>query len=354
MNYIRSLLVVRFFTMMAEQMMIFLVPFYVYKLTGSISASGLAFAIEFIPRIIGVAISPSVLNRWKEASALKAIEALKWSILVAYTLILMSPVDLNTALVFPLVAGLFGFFAELSFPILEKHLGYISDKHPDIRKDVVFSKQQSIDTVAMALGPVLSALLVGYFSHLEMLELFTLLQLAALAILFSASWLASPAHTEADNHSEDTPHASLLLGLKLMCKERSLVEVFITGFLLNLGLGILLLSSQDYLTIRLSVPGETFGVILSVAGTSCAITLYCLNKITQYVDLKTLSKVSALISATILIVIGTTQHYYLYFALFVLYFVTDNIFAVYIRTLRSQLFNGKQLISVLGCMIVLL
>lgn len=341
--------------MMAEQMMIFLVPFYVYKLTGSVAASGLAFAIEFIPRVIGVAVSPNVLNRWKETSALKVIEGLKWLVLLGYTLVLVTIGEINTALVFPVVAGLFGFFAELAFPILEKHLGNLSDTIPGVKKESVFSKQQSIDTFAMALGPVTAALLVGFSSHLEMLALFAGLQFISLATLLAASWWAKSILRDTVNQQNNNePRASLWLGLKLIANERSLVEVFAIGFLLNLGLGILLLTSQDYLKNRLSVSGETFGFILSVAGVSCAITLYYLDKIISYISLKSLSGISVVISSFILIIIGTTENYYLYFGMFVLYFVSDNIFAVYIRTLRSELFDGKHLVSVLGCMIVLL
>ncbi|ELR66605.1 putative integral membrane protein [Photobacterium marinum] len=353
MSYVNSLLLVRLFTMLAEQMMVFLVPFYVYKLTGSVAASGLAFAVEFIPRLVGVAISPNVLNRWKETSTLRVLEGLKWCVLLAYIFLLTLFTEQNTAIVFPLIAGLFGFLAELAFPVLEKHLGYVSTHISGTSKESIFSKQQSVDTVAMALGPVISALLVGFASHVQMLILFSILQFSSFALLTLAMKSNQKKLAQIELPTAQEQKASLYQGLCLIRRERRLFEAFVIGFLLNLGLGILLLSSQDYLVKRLGVAGETFGLLLSLAGISCAITLFYIDKITKKVRLKTLSTFCMLVSALILVIIGTTGSFYVYCVMFILFFISDNIFAVYIRTLRSALFDGKNLISVLGCMIVL-
>ena len=49
----------RFIGCMADQVVLFAVPTLVYERTGSIGATGLAFAIEWIPRLASLLLPPN-------------------------------------------------------------------------------------------------------------------------------------------------------------------------------------------------------------------------------------------------------------------------------------------------------
>ncbi|NEA37708.1 MFS transporter [Streptomyces sp. SID11385] len=137
------------------------VPLLVLVTTGSTVLTGLAFLIEWVPRIAAFTVAGSLVDRWGAGHAFRVSNTAR-TLVVAVTavvlLILPSTGGFSTAatLVFGAVSGL---LAEVSFVAIET-LGAKASRDMGSQAHRVQAAQTGIDQAALLIGPLLGGLLL--------------------------------------------------------------------------------------------------------------------------------------------------------------------------------------------------
>ncbi|WP_183085128.1 MFS transporter [Trinickia fusca] len=324
----------RFLSQFAARLGDFLFPLVIYRQSGSLSLSGLALAIEWLPRIVGLPLCGALADRFR-AGRLFAIADLARALL-AFVPFLFPDVPVLLA-----TSAAFGFLSALSQVTLERTVA-TSGK-------VLARAQMSLEAInnlAFILGSAAAAWLV---SCLDLRALFVVLA-ALFACPAPCLWRAGLAHPAAPR-SPFSPARDASAALSILKHKTRLRQIVICGFLLAIASGIVTSTGPAMITTEFALPGAAFAQVQMWAAAATVLAVLLSRHVpgaaarTQWIGLATI--------AAGLFLAASAWSFPLWVLGYAIFFAGIMLFSIHLRCERVAHIPPKHLGKTLGIIMVL-
>ncbi|MER5443319.1 MFS transporter [Streptomyces sp. NPDC002790] len=323
------------------------IPLLVLATTNSAALTGLAFALEWIPRLGAFAFAGALVDRHGTTAALRyASVARALVVLAAAYLLPQQEAGLGATVTVMALAAFTGILTECSYIAVET-AGGVASREAGARAHRVQSVLLGIDQVATLSGPALAGLLLQWTGATGMLMV-----LAAFSLLTS---VLAPRQ-----YLRPAPAAAQPVGKGLRTGWSTLRALPALGWLVagltvsNLAVGLLQAAAPVIIVKQLSHTTADVGFIWSVAAAaSLGAVLLCRRAIDRF-GLWPVGVASATIAATACLAVSFADTYHAYLALIAVLMAGEGGMTVVLRTLRSRLIPADVFGATLSLTILLL
>ncbi|NUT29059.1 MAG: MFS transporter [Streptomyces sp.] len=323
------------------------IPLLVLATTNSAALTGLAFALEWIPRLGAFAFAGALVDRHGTTTVLRyASVARALVVLAAAYLLPQQEAGLGATVTVMVLAASTGILTECSYIAVET-AGGVASREAGARAHRVQSVLLGIDQVATLSGPALAGLLLQWTGATGML-----LVIAVFSLLTSV--LAPRQHLRPE------PAATQPVGKGLRTGWSTLRALPALGWLVagltvsNLAVGLLQAAAPVIIVKQLGHSTADVGFIWSVAAVaSLGAVLLCRKAIDRF-GLWPVGVVSATIAATACLAVSVAGTYHAYLALIAVLMAGEGGMTVVLRTLRSRLIPADVFGATLSLTILLL
>jgi hypothetical protein len=334
---------------LAYSMATYAMPLVVLAATGSASLTGLAFALEWVPRVAAFGFAGTLVDR-SGAAIVCFLASLARALLVAgagAALLLVPPGTAETVLVMAL-AAVTGALTQFSF-IANEAVGAIISRRADGPTHKVQSVLIGIDQTATLVGPALGGalLLTGPTWMLACLSLLSFLS-AVLALQTPSTPLRGT------RHSRQGPGGGLRDGWQTLRSLPSL-RLLVAGLACsNLMLGLLQSASPVLIEGRFGRSAAAAGALWSVAAAVTLAAIACFRAGLDRLGLWGVGVISATLAAAACLAVPQASSYLGYVALVSVFMAADGGLTIVLRTLRSQVIPPAAFGATLSLTILLL
>ncbi|MFK4149122.1 MFS transporter [Streptomyces sp. NPDC004065] len=334
---------------LAYSMTTYAMPLLVLATTGSASLTGLAFALEWAPRVAAFAVAGALVDR-SGAAIVCFLASLARALLVAgagCVLVVLPPGTAETVTVMALAATS-GALTQFSF-IANEAVGVIVSRRADGRTHQVQSVLIGIDQTATLVGPALGGalLLTGPTRMLACLSVLSFLS-AALALQ------TPPTPLRAARRLGPAPGGGLRQGWRTLRSLPSLRRLVAGLACSNLMLGLLQSASPVLVEHRFGRSAAAAGALWSIAAAATLVAVACCRAGLDRLGLWGLGAISATVAAAACLAVPSVPSYAGYVALLALFMAADGGLTVVLRTLRSQVIPAAAFGTTLSLSILLL
>ncbi|MGW2768730.1 MFS transporter [Streptomyces sp. NPDC001275] len=334
---------------LAYSMSTYAMPLVVLATTGSASLTGLAFALEWIPRVAAFGFAGALVDR-SGAAIVCFIASLARALLVAgagVALHLVPPGTAETVTVMAL-AAVTGALTQFSF-IANEAVGAVVSRQTQGQTHKVQSVLIGIDQTATLVGPALGGvlLLTGPTRMLACLSVLSFLS-AALALQ------TPPTPLRAARRDEPAPGGGLREGWQTLRSLPSLRRLVVGLACSNLMLGLLQSASPILVEGRFGHSAAAAGALWSIAAAATLVAVACCRVGLDRLGLWGVGVISATIAAAACLAVPQAPSYTGYVALVALFMAADGGLTVVLRTLRSQVIPPAAFGTTLSLTILLL
>jgi MFS family permease len=255
--------------LIAEQTVMFAVPLIIYQQTGSVAYSGIAYAVEWVPALICYPFAGMLADRvggrrlFLTANTARALcLALACALCAVWPAATIAVLMINSALLSAAVAPI-RMSVEKTVPVLAE--GETLSK--------IQSLVQNVELLAMALGPAIAAGLARWVGKLP------LLLAAALVLAVAATcWRGMPSGVRKDVHPGRVGQ-DLLLGWRLLIRNRPVVMLACVNFTINLSFAIAISANAYLITGVFHASDGVLGLMNAGAGVLGFINLMLIPKL---------------------------------------------------------------------------
>ncbi|MFE0134042.1 MFS transporter [Streptomyces sp. NPDC059037] len=322
------------------------IPLLVLATTNSASLTGVAFALEWVPRLGAFAVAGAMVDRHGTTRVLRTASALRAAVVVAAALALPQlEAGLPTTVAVMLLAASTGVLTEFSY-IAAETAGGVASRQAGERAHRVQSVLLGIDQVGTLAGPAIAGLLLERAGAAEML-----VTIAVFSLLASA--LAPRQHAT----STETPEP-VLAGLRTgWTTLRSLPALgwLVCGLTLsNLAIGLLQAAAPVIVVKEFGHSSADVGLIWSVAAVASLITVAVCRRAIDRWGLWPVGALSATVAACGCLAVSLTHTYTAYLVLIAVLMAGEGGMTVVLRTLRSHLIPQQVFGATLSLTILLL
>ncbi|MFF4145543.1 MFS transporter [Streptomyces sp. NPDC001698] len=334
---------------LAYSMSTYAMPLVVLATTGSASLTGLAFALEWIPRVAAFGFAGALVDR-SGAAIVCFIASLARALLVAgagVALHLVPPGTAETVTVMAL-AAVTGALTQFSF-IANEAVGAVVSRQTQGQTHKVQSALIGIDQTATLVGPALGGvlLLTGPTRMLACLSVLSFLS-AGLALQ------TPPTPLRAARRDEPAPGGGLREGWQTLRSLPSLRRLVAGLACSNLMLALLQSASPILVEDRFGHSAAAAGALWSIAAAATLVAVACCRAGLDRLGLWGVGVISATIAAAACLAVPQAPSYTGYVALVALFMAADGGLTVVLRTLRSQVIPPAAFGTTLSLTILLL
>jgi MFS family permease len=333
---LRRFVVSRFLGTLSDQFLLFAVPLAIFQSTGSVKYSGLAFVIEWLPRIVFFPLGGFVADRMKPRHLFFGVELGRALVLAVASILMATGVASTFAVLAPMMALLSVAYI-LNFVATEAMLprNLTADELPHAH-----SVLQGIDQITQVAGPALAAAIavLGGTDSLLIVgaALFGLSSLNLLSLRTAPVAAAERLSLQALKDSNAT-------AIKVLLRNRVLFLLSGLTWVVNLVYGSALVLSAPIVVKTFVLPESHFGALQTVAALTSIGVFWFVPRFVRRFGLAKLGAWSfwAMIFAGLgLAVSGRYEAYLVAYAMLMAF---DGVFSVYIRTVRSQIIPQEHL-----------
>lgn len=339
----------RFCAYLADQILLFVVPLIIYHYTKSVSLAGLAFFIEWLPRILSLPLAGSFSDRFgsKTIYLISDLTRALVTLIVFFIIILFYS---NIFISLSIMMAINSFFYAQSFIAQETLIPKIV-QNKDLPK--AQSWLQSIDQSALILGPLVGALLSFY------IDLYYILLFSACLYFFSFCGIIFLKFPE--QHKKNKSNFSTIVKLKqdfrksiiILLNRPILIIITVLTITINLTFGLTIATAAIMATGYFNVSKQTFGIQQSVTGIVTVLFLISLPIILKKINIFWVGIISYLILCLSSIVIFFSEYYLIYVITYICIILGDSAFNVYIRTERVLWIPKQHLGKTVGLIVFL-
>ncbi|MFE7216978.1 MFS transporter [Streptomyces sp. NPDC057611] len=334
---------------LAYSMSTYAMPLVVLATTGSASLTGLAFALEWIPRVAAFGFAGALVDR-SGAAIVCFIASLARALLVAgagVALHLVPPGAAETVTVMAL-AAVTGALTQFSF-IANEAVGAVVSRQTQGQSHKVQSVLIGIDQTATLVGPALGGvlLLTGPTRMLACLSVLSFLS-AGLALQ------TPPTPLRAARRDEPAPGGGLREGWQTLRSLPSLRRLVAGLACSNLMLALLQSASPILVEDRFGHSAAAAGALWSIAAAATLVAVACCRAGLDRLGLWGVGVISATVAAAACLAVPQAPSYTGYVALVALFMAADGGLTVVLRTLRSQVIPPAAFGTTLSLTILLL
>ncbi|SOE95778.1 Major Facilitator Superfamily protein [Burkholderia sp. D7] len=333
-----------FLSRLADQILLFLVPLVVFQTTQKVTWSGIAFFIEALPRYLVFPVCGALCDRISPVKVLRISQL--YRALVCIGGVAGYGISGGIGWLIALSAGC-GALTSQGLVAREVLLPQVFKTH---RFERVLSYAQLADQLGVVLGPMLAALLLGWWKWEFVV--------VTAAVLFFAADGATTLWQRTSNFELTSPEsapdhwaAPIRIALVHVACLPGLRKLVALAAAENLVIGVTLATSAAMVT-GLHHRSDAFYAFLQTAGAVATILILLLIARTQIPRraLGVLSFISILLGG---LIAGTSSSAWGYAAGFLLIVGFDKMFSVYIRSARQEIIPAKDYGKTLGVVIML-
>ncbi len=323
--------------LLAEQTVLFAVPLMIFQITGNVSYSGVAFALEWLPALLAYPFAGLLADRFggrilfRYANTARALslgltvgtcwyapELTVWALIgngIVLSL-LMAPVRMAVEKSVPLVAG--------------------ANRLANCQSLV-----QNMELLAMALGPALAALLAMYTDKR------VLLALAAMAFAIAGvCWKGLP--TQLSAKVPKSILKELSLGWHLLLNNPPVLSLALLNFTINLAFACVLSANAFVISGVFSAADGVFGLMNAGAGALGLLNFILVPRLLARMSIYRLGALGFALLCLGLICMGAASGVMLYAVSFLLAMAGCTLFNVFNRTQRIKAICPDHLGKVMG------
>lgn len=320
----------RFLGALSDQFLLFVVPLAIFKSTGDVKYSGLAFVIEWLPRILFFPLAGFFVDRMKARHLFFGVEFGR-AVVLAIALALIA----GGARPFIVLAAM---MAVLSIAYILNFVGTeaVLPRNLDASElPKAHSMLQAVDQTTMVLGPALAAI-VSVWGGLNPI-------LIAGACMFGASSLlllglqTRPVEKSDQQFSFAALKESNRTALKVLMENKVLFHLSALTWVVNLIYGAALVVSASVVLKVFALPESHFGILQTGAAITSLAAFAAVPGLAKKYGLSMLGVVcfwAMILSGLVLALSGRFEIYVIGYAALMAF---DGGFSVYIRTVRSQI-----------------
>ncbi|MGX1851163.1 MFS transporter [Streptomyces sp. NPDC055299] len=321
------------------------IPLLVLVTTGSAGLTGLAFALEWLPRLGAFMVAGTLVDRHGTARVFRAACVLRaLVVLTAALLLTVHDAGALAEVIVMVLAPVTGVLTEFSYVAAETAGGEAS-RTAGGRAHRVQSVLLAIDQSAMLAGPVVSGLLLKHGGPAVMLS--TLAGFSLLAAVLSPRQRSHPIGASAEK-------SGLRVGWRTL---RSLPALaWLVGGLLvsNVAIGILQAAMPVIVVTELGRSSADAGLIWSAAAVASLLAVTAARRAIDRWGLWPVGTVSAAIAATATLAVAQADSYRGYLLLIATLMAGEGGLTVVLRTMRSHLIPRDVFGSTLAVTILVL
>ncbi|MGW2900057.1 MFS transporter [Streptomyces sp. NPDC001212] len=334
---------------LAYSMATYAMPLVVLATTGSASLTGLAFALEWIPRVAAFGIAGTLVDR-SGAAIVCFIASLARALLVAgaaAVLIVLPPGTAETVTVMAL-AAVTGALTQFSF-IANEAVGAVVSRQTQGQSHKVQSALIGIDQTATLIGPALGGVLM-LTGPTRMLACLSVLSFASAALALQTP----PTPLRAARRGGPAPGGGLREGWQTLRSLPSLRRLVAGLACSNLMLGLVQSASPILVEDRFGHSAAAVGALWSIAAAATLVAVACCRAGLDRLGLWGVGAISATIAAAACLAVPQAPSYTGYVTLIALFMAADGGLTIVLRTLRSQVIPPAAFGTTLSLTILLL
>ncbi|MFD8963426.1 MFS transporter [Streptomyces sp. NPDC059568] len=320
------------------------IPLLVLLTTNSTTLTGVAFVVQWVPRLVSFSFAGSLVDRWGAGRAFRTANLVRATVVAVAGGVLLALPATGTAttwvvMTFGAVAGL---VAEVSFVAVET-LGATAGRRPGERAHRVQAVQTGIDQGALLLGPLLGALVLLAGPPTLMAVI------AALAVTAAAG---TRGHGGPVDH-RPVP-SSLLTGWRTLRHIPALA--WLVGGLAasNLSLGVLQAATPITVVQQFRRPAVDVGMMWSLAAVASLFAVWAAHRALSRWPVWPVGAAAAALSTAACLATAFVPGFRSYTVVVAVLMAADGVLTVVLRTLRGRLIPARAFGSTLAVTIILL
>lgn len=334
-------LIARFLSLLADQMALIAIPIAVYVITNDVSWSGIAIAVQWLPRIIFLPILGALVDRYALRGQYAMIDVMR--AVLAVSLVFVNDLALMLS-----VAGLLSLLNGYAFVILEYTVANRFDADELPRNQ---SLLQMIENLSRVVGPALAGLM------LSVVDLgWTMAICAALfACGFGLTLIAFP--TQSGGSTKKTKNKDALglpASFGLLWHVRPLRRLTGLTFGVNLLDGALMTVLPAIVITRLGQSEAVIGYIHSAAAIAVIVTMLILSRVVDRSRVSVLGFAAMAVSIVAVSAMALAPHLSIFVGGFILYMIAHSVFVLFLRVERIRHIPTHSLGIVLGALIAVI
>ena len=323
-------LVSRFLAALGDQFMMFAVPLIILKFTGSIQWPALAFAIQWLPRLIFLPVAGQVADRVNVSKLFILVDGMR--VITALLAVLFTFTEPTK--VFWILSIAMAFLSLLQSIVFIGMEATVPRQMGPNEMPKAQSLLQSTDQLSQILGPALAGIAVSFFSIKFVLLFGAALFLASLINSFRLP-IVSPLKVKKEKLSK-LFYSSYTDGFKIILKEKMLIQLMSLTWVFNIVYGSILILTPAIIIQTLQGTDRTYGLVQTIAAFVTIVALILAPKIVRKFGLLTLGGL-ALFLMPIGAMLSTTKSLVILIIGVAIVMAADALFNVYIRTLRAMI-----------------
>ncbi|MYT96584.1 MFS transporter [Streptomyces sp. SID8350] len=322
------------------------IPLLVLAATNSAALTGVAFALEWVPRLGAFAVAGAMVDRHGTTRVLRLASALRATVVVAAALALPQlEAGLPTTVTVMLLAASTGVLTEFSY-IAAETAGGIASREAGDRAHRVQSVLLGIDQVGTLTGPAIAGLLLERTGAAGMLVTIAAFSLLACAL--------APRQCATKTEMPQPVLAGLRTGWTTLRSLPALGWLVCGLTLSNLAIGLLQAAAPVIVVKQFGHSSADVGLIWSVAAVASLITVAVCRRAIDRFGLWPVGALSATVAAGACLAVSLTHTYTAYLVLIAVLMAGEGGMTVVLRTLRSHLIPQQVFGATLSLTILLL
>lgn len=318
-------------------------PLLVLVTTGSTALTGIAFLLEWAPRLAAFTFAGALVDRWGAGSVFRASNTVR-TCLVSLTgaALLFLPaagtVTTGVVLAFSAVSGL---LAEVSFVAVET-LGVAAGRRLGAAAHRVQATQTGIDQGAVLVGPMLGGLL---------LLAGPAVMLAVVAILSLVAAVSASGVTHTALHGAEP--SSLATGWRVLRRTPALVWLVVGLAASNLATGVLQAAAPITVLHQFHSSTALVGLVWSAAAVASLLAVWVSRRAIDRFGTWAVGAVAAALATAACLVTALAPNFVTYTVAVAVVMAGEGALTVVLRTLRSRLIPAAAFGSTLAVTILL-
>jgi MFS family permease len=341
-----NFLLIRFLSAFGTQIVLFAAPLIVFKYTGSITYSGLSFAIEWGIGMLALPLA-GVLSDRIGGTRLFAFSDFIRLVTCVTCFLLLTKFPENAFLIVSLSAGILSYCLNTAFVALESALPRYM---PASELHKAQSQLQTVDQLSLLLGPAAATLLFALVGEMTLY----LIAAGAFAISFASFFFFRRLTEVSEGARLHSPLANLKSGAAILFGDRRLLLLCFYGILVNIVSCALLSIGAAMVTGTYGLSEAYFGLLNVIAALATIALMLLVPFLKSVLSMRALGSVSALGVAAGGFIVSFATGYWVYAAGFALVVAADAMAGVYLRTERVMYIPKEHLGKTLGIMVLLI
>jgi MFS family permease len=338
-----NLILIRFLSLTGDSLIRFAIPVYVFTVTGSAAYSGVAYALEWGPRILVMPFIGALADRLPLRRQLLWLEGIRIGLLVVLAASAPVPLVIVIGSVFAVMNG-------YSYVLLE---GCMSIMFGTARGGKLQARIQATDSLAMIAGPALGGILLtthGFFAAV-LVGSVCLIASVCFIVIFRVPLRPGTAVRRRLLSLDDLREVwHLIAGSPVMSRLLLLMA------LINLTEGTILALIPPAMLSTFGQTPFSVGVLTVAAEGAAALALIFLSFLLKHSRLSVLAAFAGAGMIVFALALGTAGNLAVFSAAFILFMVAQGIFVVHVRTERIRLIpleHVGKIVSVMNSFILI-